>query len=240
MSWVKVHFIMTLTAPRYPPALIEVFSSLICAADLTKCQGQCSFSVEEAWSCIPLKKIDDSPHAWVDGGGLHSRPDWSGNVKKPADRMHSLRRALMSFCGSSHIPSRLRHRLSNPSDENFFTEAEITEMRRLFTDWFQEQNVHHVDWTIIPSGQAYCLHSLATLSTVLQDCDVSLFGALLSGVSTGYNHDIPLSGSFAPSGRTTADDSLTLSPLAWKTGMERNLIHCCSSSWSTLKLRAAG
>ena len=65
-------------APFYPPALIEVFSSMICAAALSKCQRQCSFSVPEAWSCIPVKKLDDSPHAWVDGGGLHSRPDWSG------------------------------------------------------------------------------------------------------------------------------------------------------------------
>ena len=50
-------------APFYPPALIEVFSSMICAAALSKCQSQCSFSVPEAWSCIPVKKLDDSPHA---------------------------------------------------------------------------------------------------------------------------------------------------------------------------------
>ena len=30
-------------APFYPPALIEVFSSMICAAALDKCQSQCSF-----------------------------------------------------------------------------------------------------------------------------------------------------------------------------------------------------
>ena len=204
----------TLCAPFYPPALIEVFSSMICAGALDKCQSQCSFSVSEAWSCIPVKTLDASPHSWVDGGGLHSRPDWSGKQKKPEDRMHSLRHSLMSFCASFRIPSRLRHRLSHPSEEHLFTDSELLELRRLFSDWFRTQNVHSVDWSI-PSGQPYCLHSLAALSSVLQDCDVSLFGALLSGVPTGYNHDIPLSGCFAPSGREPSTDSLSICMENW-------------------------
>ena len=130
------------------------------------------------------------------------------------DRMHSLRHSLMSFCASSRIPSRLRHRLSCPSDEHLFAEAELIELRRLFSDWFRVQGVHSVDWGI-PSGQPYCLHSLAALSSILQDCDVSLFGALLSGVPTGYNHDISLSGCFAPSGREPSTDSLSICMENW-------------------------
>ena len=51
-------------APFYPPALIEVFSSMICAAALDKCQSQCSFSVPEAWCCIPafLSRSLTTPH----------------------------------------------------------------------------------------------------------------------------------------------------------------------------------
>ena len=96
----------------------------------------------------------------------------------------------------------------------YYNLGAFTELRRIFSAWFREQNVHSVDWSI-PSGQPYCLHSLAVLSSILQDCDVSLFGALLSGVPAGYNHDIPLSGCFAPSGRTTADDSLSVCMENW-------------------------
>ena len=173
------------------------------------------FSVQHAWDSIPGKSVDEPPHAWVDGGGLHSRPDWSGKERTGEDVMRSLRHSLMEFCGRCHLPSRLRSRLLSPKEENLLSAEDIASVQSIFGSWLQEQTGHSVDWSISPD-QPYCLHALSMLSSALHDCDISLFGALLQGVPTGFKQDIPLSGCFAPSGRAVEEDSLSIALENWQ------------------------
>ena len=135
------------------------------------------------------------------------------NVGK--DIMLDLRHALMSFCGKSHLPSRLRSRLSSPSDTSIVSPEEIPKLQSIFGDWLKAQGCSNIDWAT-PEDQPYWLHALSSLSTSLQDYDMSLFGALLQGVPAGFKRDIPLSGCFAPSCRSVEDDSLSISMENWQ------------------------
>ena len=54
-----------------------------------------------------------------------------------------------------------------------------------------------ISWDI-PDGQPYALHALSALSGCLQDKASALFPALLSGVPTGFDCDIPPSGCLLP------------------------------------------
>ena len=185
-------------ATPYPSNLIEAFGKFFISAEGATCVPGESFSVKHAWDSIPGKSVDEPPHAWVDGGGLHSRPDWSGKERVGIDVMRGLRHSLMEFCGRCHLPSRLRSRLLSPKEEGFLAKEDIANVQAIFGAWLQEQTGNSVDWSI-PQDQPYCLHALSALSSALQDCDISLFGALLQGVPTGFKQDIPLSGCFAPS-----------------------------------------
>ncbi|OLQ12435.1 hypothetical protein AK812_SmicGene3653 [Symbiodinium microadriaticum] len=121
----------------------------------------------------------------------------------------------MEFCGRCHLPSRLRSRLLSPKEENLLSAEDIASVQSIFGSWLQEQTGHSVDWSISPD-QPYCLHALSMLSSALHDCDISLFGALLQGVPTGFKQDIPLSGCFAPSGRAVEEDSLSIALENWQ------------------------
>ena len=142
------------------------------SSGLIKCPSHGTFSVQDAWHSIPVKQVDAPPHAWVHGGGLHSRPTWSGQERQGKDIMRNLRHAVMSFCGKHCIPSRLRSRLASPSDDNLFSSEEIPTLQSIFSHWLGEHGVSGTDWNI-PADQPYCLHALSSLSTALQDCDFS-------------------------------------------------------------------
>ena len=201
--------------PEYPVPLVEAFGKLFLSVDGVAGVHDVTFSVQDAWNAIPCKSVDDPPHAWVDGGGLHSRPDWSGKEREGKNIMRDLRHALMSFCGDSHLPSRLRSRLLSPSETSIFSSEDISQLQCIFGDWLRAHDCSEVDWSI-PVDQPYCLRALSALSTSLHDCDMSLFGAFLQGVPTGFKRDIPLSGCFAPSCRAVEEDSLSISMENWQ------------------------
>ena len=188
----------------YTPQLFEAFGKFFISADGATGVPGATFSLQHAWHSISGKSVDEPPHAWVDGGGLHSRPDWSGKERIGKDVMQELRHSLMEFCGQSHLPSRLRSRLLSPKEESLLSAEDIARVQAIFGTWLQEQTGNSIDWSI-PPDQPYCLHALSALSSALQDCDISLFGALLQGVPTGFKQDIPLSGCFAPSGRAVEE-----------------------------------
>ena len=168
--------------------------------------------------CVGLhsdERFGGPPHAWVDGGGLQSNPDWSGPAKGRNNTLKMLRHTLMSFCGKKLILSRLREHLREKSDSPLFTEQEVGELRKDISAWFSSENIDKVDWCI-PEGQPYCLHALATLSHFLQDVDTTLFGCLLQGVPTGFKNDIPPSGCMAPSGKAGTDESLQVCQQNWQ------------------------
>ncbi|CAE7790036.1 unnamed protein product, partial [Symbiodinium necroappetens] len=106
-------------------------------------------------------------------------------------------------------------RLLSPKEESLLSAEDIARVQSIFGNWLQEQTGNSVDWSI-PPDQPYCLHAFSALSSALHDCDISLFGALLQGVPTGFKQDIPLSGCFAPSGRAVEEDSLSIAMENWQ------------------------
>ena len=172
----------------FPPAVSDAL--VTCVKPLLQVvSGAPECTLDELWSRIPLKSLDDDPQALVDGGGAFSQPDWS--VPRAPDALRPLRHILLSFCGSHSIPSRLRHNIKHAVKDPLFTHDEVSRLRSLIAQFFRRRGLT-VDWSI-PNGQPYCLHALAFLSTFISDKASTLFAALLQGVPTGFHHDIPLS-----------------------------------------------
>eukprot|EP00435_Cladocopium_sp_Y103_P000458 s176_g1.t1 len=65
---------------------------------------------------------------------------------------------------------------------------------------FIQAHGHEPDWAI-REHQPMRLLILAALSIIMDDKDTTLFGALEEGISTGFNHDIPLSHCFSVNDR---------------------------------------
>ena len=114
----------------------------------------------------------------------------------------------MSFCGKHKIPSRLREHVEAASESPLFSVDEITSLRQSVALHFQQAG-HEMHWEI-PEGQPYCLHGLASLSSFMNDRDKTLFTALLQGVPTGFQHDIPLSGTLDASVVALHEDELCI------------------------------
>ena len=170
-------------------------------------------TLDQMWSCIPVKSTHDDPKAFVDGGGAFSQPDWS--IPHEPDSLRPLRHILLSFCGSHSIPSRLRRNIKHAVKDPLFTDEEVLLLRSLISQFFQRRGAA-IDWTI-PDGQPYCLHALAFLSTFISDKDPTLFAALLQGVPTGFHHDIPLSKVlFVNEPPAATDEDLSICDTNWR------------------------
>ena len=142
---------------------------------------------------LPKPKIGP-PTATQDGGGIASVPDWSVPPLGVHDCMQSLRTKLHAWLLESRVPCRFNALLQGHELSGLFSSEEVAHARSLFSAWLVEQgHSGHVSWDI-PSGQPYALHALAALSSCLKDRDSALFPALLAGVPTGFDSDIPASG----------------------------------------------
>ena len=65
------------TPPEHSPMFLKFTGQTLNMQDLPRVTGRCAFSVQEAWSSIPIKGVNDPPHAWVAGGCCQSQPEWS-------------------------------------------------------------------------------------------------------------------------------------------------------------------
>ena len=114
------------------------------------------------------------------------------------DRMKALRAKLHSWLLEARVPCRLHALLQGQELSELFSSEEVSHARSLFSAWLQENgHTGHVCWDI-PMGQPYALHALHALSACLQYKDSALFPALLAGVPTGFDSDIPPSGCLLP------------------------------------------
>ena len=112
------------------------------------------------------------------------------------------------------------------SDSPFFSDKEVLAFRGIANRWFSAQGCRDdVNWDK-PSGQPYCLHALHSLSQVVKDADKHLFLALLEGVPTGYDGDIPKSNVFTQQDSPPSDGDLLLCFGNW-TGAEADPTLLC-------------
>ncbi|CAE7210922.1 unnamed protein product [Symbiodinium sp. CCMP2592] len=146
---------------------------------------------------IPIKDFGVPPFAFQDGGGMGSCPDWSCPPPGVPNKLASLRQSWLSFLFAKRLPGRLQEHISQRGEGSFFLPEEVSQLRALFGQWVASQGgPHSIDWTV-DAEQPYCLRALSVFSTMLSDPDRSLFPALIEGVPTGFDKNIPASNVFA-------------------------------------------
>ena len=184
---------------EYPKALAEAFAAHINPL-LSAGREDCKLS--DILHHIPCKGLDSPPWALHDGAGRNSQADWSSPCR--AHILRPLRSQLLSFCAKVDRPRRLLGRCAAPSKEPLFTMAEVSQARDLV---FSALNIA-VDPSIweVREHQPLSLSALHRLASNVADEDIHLFKSLKDGVPTGFQNDIPDSGSFWPNDRETINN----------------------------------
>ena len=216
----------------YTASLIEAFGKLFISTDGATSIPGATFSVQDAWDSILAKSVDEPPHAWVDGGGLHSRPDWSGKERIGKDVMRELRHSLMEFCGQSHFPSRLRSRLLSPQEESLFS-AEDSPF--LATGCSSKQDTR-LTGPFLQTNHTASMHSrrfLQLYMIAMSHCLVHCF-RVSRRVSNRTFHCQGVLPHLAVLWRKIP------CPLLWKIGRVLRLIHSFLRSWYRLRSTVVG
>ena len=205
------HIPRTIGLSRFADTVFELFAGG---------QGR-TISLPDAISSLPVKQFLAPPFASQDGGGVFSQPDWSVTPKGSLDRLRDFRQAIMRYLADQRLPVKVRSLAAQGTQASPFSEPVVAHMRQLFATWASDQGyTSEISWDK-PAGQPYCLHALTVLSSILEDQDTMLWPSLLSGVSTGFDADIPPSHVFAPKESHPASDDLRICFGNW-TGAEEN------------------
>ena len=193
---------------EYPAALAERYAAI--AAPLFgrfsshTARTPCSLSF--ALACTEVKPRGTPPFGSQDGGGIYSLPDWSYGPRYAEDQLGPLRTEWRSWLLEKHLPARLVQHIASGKNEPLFTNEETTWLQSSFKR-FSDGLSGAPDWDFsVAEGQPYCLSALQRLSTILADKDTSLFPALLQGVPTGFDDDIPRSHTLRPRRQGDADE----------------------------------
>ena len=201
------HFLSQRTA-EYPSALTSRYSNIVSPLfeghRLHECSNFCSLSF--ALQCIPRKERAAPPFGAQDGGGIYSTPDWSYGPRYQSDLLSDLRKEWQQWLLENHVPARLAQHVATHSEKPLFTEEETTWLQQSFKR-FSDKHSTSQDWDFsVPPGQPYCLSALSRLSHLVADKDTSLFPALMQGVPTGFDKDIPRSHTLRPRRESDGDE----------------------------------
>eukprot|EP00435_Cladocopium_sp_Y103_P046824 s1882_g13.t1 len=189
----------------YPAALATNFAELI-GPILTP--GRRDIAWTDLSSFLPIKQLTDFPFSQVDGGGLTSQPDWSRPDRVTPDVFAGLRKSWLQRIISLRMDKMLvAHIQSGSPDPPFSKEQLIPFIQDL--EAFLRQHDVQPDWSV-REHQPMHLQFLASLHSIMQDPDVTLFPSLLEGVRTGFGPPIPASGVFP----TKPQEPLPSTPLS--------------------------
>ena len=176
----------------YPDSLADAFAELVDPL-------LSDHPVDLAWpfpnAILPTKGYDDFPKSSEDGGGLFSLPDWSQSNRQATDSLHNLRVKWRQMILDQRLDRQLlAYVAQRPSADPPFSEETLQSFMNELNHFIRMHGLTP-DWSI-REHQPMRLGILAALSTIMGDKDTTLFGELQAGVSTGFNHDIPLSQCF--------------------------------------------
>ena len=201
------HFLSQRTA-EYPSALASRYCSIVSPLfegyTIHEYSSFCALSF--ALQCIPRKERTAPPFGAQDGGGIYSTPDWSYGPRYQSDLLSELRKEWQQWLLEKHIPARLSQHVANHCEQPLFTEDETAWLQQSFKR-FSDRHSTSQDWDFsVPPGQPYCLSALSRLSHLIADKDTSLFPALMQGVPTGFDKDIPRSHTLRPRRESDVDE----------------------------------
>ena len=176
----------------YPAALAEAFAKLVTPMVT---QPSRDFKWDDIKQIPPRKDLFQPPFGQEDGGGLHSNPDWSLGARMATDVFGSLRKRWMSRIVESRLDKQLVCYFSKADHSHPpFSDETLAPFRQDLEQFLQESGFSP-NWDI-RAHQPMCLHILHCLNALMRDPDQSLFPALLEGVGTGFQQDIPASNCF--------------------------------------------
>ena len=120
--------------------------------------------------------------------------------------LSDLRKEWQQWLLEKHILARLAQHVATHCENPLFTEDETAWLQQSFKR-FSDKHSTSQDWDFsVPPGQPYCLSALSRLSHLIADKDTSLFPALMQGVPTGFDKDIPRSHTLRPRRETDSDE----------------------------------
>lgn len=181
---------------EYPPSLCNKIAQLI----RPLLDSGPKLTLPDALNAIPIKSLQQPPHAINDGGGYVSSPDWS-TPQCTSNPFRDLRKNWIDLILKNKLHTCLINSLQESSPNPPFTALQLRPFLESFEDFCKQHGAPNVDWSI-PEGQPFCLHALKLMASIIHDPDTALFQHLLDGVPTGFQKDIPCSHVF-----TTIDPS---------------------------------
>ena len=193
---------------EYPSALASRYCNIVSPLFEGYLTHECSSfcALRFALQCIPRKERTAPPFGAQDGGGIYSTPDWSYGPRYQSDLLSELRKEWQQWLLEKHVPARLAQHVANHCEQPLFTEDETSWLQQSFKR-FSDKHSTSQDWDFsVPPGQPYCLSALSRLSHLIADKDTSLFPALMQGVPTGFDKDIPRSHTLRPRRESDVDE----------------------------------
>ena len=183
-------------------------------------------AVDIQWSSVnsllTMKGVHDPPFSSVDGGGIHSSPDWSRGDRIQSDMLRDLRQPWLRRIVDLGLHQKIQSYFSRSNHESPpFSEVDLQPFREDLQSFLLAHN-QTPDWSIRPH-QPMALRILSSLSAILQDPDTSLFDNLIAGVPTGFEKDIPRSYCFPVHDKPVAADVPLTAHLSNWTSAENDL-----------------
>ena len=94
--------------------------SFLCLAGRTHLRVPALLSLDALVALRPVKQAGDLPIASQDGGGIHSKPDWSVPPSSASGIFSQLRKDFLTFILQHGLHKRLRDHVAAASDSPFF------------------------------------------------------------------------------------------------------------------------
>ncbi|CAE7250897.1 unnamed protein product [Symbiodinium sp. CCMP2592] len=206
---------------EFPAQLAQAYAEAVLPLFETSSKPY-TISLEQVRFLRTHKTKEELPRSTQDGGGIYSMPDWSFPPSGCKDLLGGVRKQLVEYLFHIRAPLRLRAHVESESELPLFTETEVRQFREIWQQWFMQQGVQSIDWSVA-EHQPYSLLALQSLSRALQDRDDELFPALIAGVPTGFFSDIPPSHVFIPKHKGDSSEApaeLVICDRNWKGARE--------------------
>ena len=147
----------------YPAQFCDAFAQIV--SPLLSKSGR-NLSLSEAAALIPVKTMDDLPHARNDGGGLTSHADWSHRNSK-TDAFQSLRQNWMRHIVDHQMDKQLLAYFSFESEHQPFPDAELEPLRALLIEFLSSKAITQIGTCLKtnPCTCIFCTHFVLSWKT---------------------------------------------------------------------------
>ena len=188
---------------EYPEQLASQFAATI--IPLVIGTGQ-DFSIPTLLQSMPTKDVWAQPTSQIDGGGFHSRPDWSHPDSLKTDIFKDFRQHWMKTIAQHRLHQEVTDHFAHQRPEPPFADDWVSQMRSSIDTLLADNNLA-ANWEA-PPNQPLCLHILQALSRISGDPDTELFSHLIAGVPTGFLRNIPPSHCFETTSNMESEPQL--------------------------------